>query len=57
MENISNVVKAQVLNDALPYIQKYHDKIVVIKYGGNAMTSEVPLPLTLFTVTEVFLKL
>ncbi len=40
MENISNVVKAQVLNDALPYIQKYHDKIVVIKYGGNAMTSE-----------------
>ena len=40
MENISNVVKAQVLNDALPYSQKYHDKIVVIKYGGNAMTSE-----------------
>ena len=40
MENISNVVKAQVLNDALPYIQKYHDKVVVIKYGGNAMTSE-----------------
>ena len=40
MENISNVVKSQVLNDALPYIQKYHDKVVVIKYGGNAMTSE-----------------
>ncbi len=40
MLNISNSVKAQVLNDALPYIQKYHDKIVVIKYGGNAMTSE-----------------
>ena len=40
MESISNVVKAQVLNDALPYIQKYHDKVVVIKYGGNAMTSE-----------------
>ena len=40
MQNISNVVKAQVLNDALPYIQKYHDKIVVIKYGGNAMTSK-----------------
>ena len=31
MESISNVVKAQVLNDALPYIQKYHDKVVVIK--------------------------
>ena len=40
MENISNVVKTQVLNDALPYIRKYHDKVVVIKYGGNAMTSE-----------------
>ena len=40
MENISNVVKAQVLNDALPYIRKYHDKVMVIKYGGNAMTSE-----------------
>ena len=40
MENISNVVKAQVLNDALPYIQKYHDKVVVIKYGGNAMISD-----------------
>ncbi|HIT08984.1 MAG TPA: acetylglutamate kinase [Candidatus Merdivicinus faecavium] len=40
MENISNFVKAQILNDALPYIQKYHNKIVVVKYGGNAMTSE-----------------
>lgn len=39
MEHISNLVKAQVLNDALPYIQRYHDKVVVIKYGGNAMVS------------------
>ena len=39
MEKIDNVIKAQVLNQALPYIQKYHDKIVVVKYGGNAMTS------------------
>ena len=38
--NISNEVRARVLNDALPYIQKYHDKIVVVKYGGNAMTNE-----------------
>lgn len=38
--NISNEVRAKVLNDALPYIQKYHDKIVVVKYGGNAMTNE-----------------
>ena len=37
---ISNEARARVLNDALPYIQKYHDKIVVIKYGGNAMTNE-----------------
>lgn len=40
MEQISNLVKAQVLNDALPYIQKYHKKVVVVKYGGNAMTSQ-----------------
>lgn len=40
MEPISNQIRAQVLVDALPYIQKYNDKIVVVKYGGNAMTSE-----------------
>ena len=40
MEHISNLIKAQVLNDALPYIQKYHKKVVVVKYGGNAMTSQ-----------------
>ncbi len=40
METVSNALKAQVLNQALPYIQKYHEKIVVVKYGGNAMTSE-----------------
>ena len=31
--------KAAVLVDALPWLQRFHDKIVVIKYGGNAMTS------------------
>lgn len=41
MQNaISNDVRAQVLNDALPYIQKYNNKVVVVKYGGNAMTNE-----------------
>lgn len=35
---ISNSDKAAVLGAALPYIQKYYNKIVVIKYGGNAMT-------------------
>lgn len=38
---ILNTTRAQVLVDALPYIQKYHQKIVVIKYGGNAMTNEI----------------
>lgn len=37
---ISNTEKAQVLIQALPYIQKYYNKIVVIKYGGNAMIDE-----------------
>ncbi|MBE6851713.1 MAG: acetylglutamate kinase [Ruminococcus sp.] len=37
---ISNETRARVLNDALPYIQKYNNKIVVVKYGGNAMTNE-----------------
>ena len=31
--------KAATLVDALPWLQRFHDKIVVIKYGGNAMTS------------------
>ncbi len=37
---IENSVKAQVLADALPYIQRYSGKIVVVKYGGNAMICE-----------------
>ncbi|MBP3856730.1 MAG: acetylglutamate kinase [Ruminiclostridium sp.] len=40
MENISNEIRAGILSDALPYIQKYNGKVVVIKYGGNAMTNE-----------------
>ncbi|HZW86243.1 MAG TPA: acetylglutamate kinase [Gallionella sp.] len=31
-------VKARVLAEALPYIQRFFDKTIVIKYGGNAMT-------------------
>jgi len=38
--DIANNTRAQVLIDALPYIQKYNNKVVVIKYGGNAMQSE-----------------
>lgn len=45
MENIepiklTNAQRAEVLTQALPYIQKYYDKIVVVKYGGNAMINE-----------------
>ena len=36
----SHIDRAQILVEALPYIQKYHGKTVVIKYGGNAMVSE-----------------
>ncbi len=32
--------RAEVLTQALPYIQKYKDKIIVVKYGGNAMLSD-----------------
>ena len=40
MDKISNYDKSQILIDALPYIQKYNNKILVIKYGGNAMTND-----------------
>lgn len=38
--NISNAQRATVLVHALPYIQEYTGKIVVVKYGGNAMVNE-----------------
>ena len=39
-ENIPNSVRSKILIDALPHIQRYNGKIVVVKYGGNAMTNE-----------------
>ena len=36
----SHVERAQVLAEALPYIQKYYGKTIVVNYGGNAMISE-----------------
>lgn len=36
---ISNNIRSRVLLDALPHIQKYNNKVVVVKYGGNAMTN------------------
>ena len=38
--DITNAQRAEVLTHALPYIQTYRNKIVVVKYGGNAMISE-----------------
>ena len=39
-DTITKTQRAKVLTEALPYIQKYNGKIIVIKYGGNAMTNE-----------------
>lgn len=38
--DISNAERAKVLVHALPYIQEYSGRIVVVKYGGNAMINE-----------------
>ena len=40
MINFSNADRAEVLTQALPYIKRYTGKIIVVKYGGNAMTNE-----------------
>lgn len=40
IEKITNAQRADILIQALPYIQKYYNKIIVIKYGGNAMINE-----------------
>ena len=41
MHNIEELIKrAGILTEALPYIQKLHNKTIVIKYGGNAMINE-----------------
>lgn len=40
MTIINAAQTAQVLNEALPYIQRFAGKTIVVKYGGNAMTEE-----------------
>lgn len=41
MQNVfTNADRAEVLTQALPYIKRYTGKIVVVKYGGNAMVNE-----------------
>ncbi len=37
---LTKAQRAEILIQALPYIQKYNDKIVVVKYGGNAMIND-----------------
>lgn len=37
---IENKDRAKILIEALPYIQQYYNKILVVKYGGNAMINE-----------------
>lgn len=36
-----NMMKAEILIEALPYVNRFRDHIIVIKYGGHAMTDEV----------------
>ena len=38
--DINNMQRAEILTEALPYIKKYYNKIIVVKYGGNAMINE-----------------
>ena len=38
--NAQATEKARILAEALPYIQRFHGKTIVVKYGGNAMTDE-----------------
>ena len=41
MSNLpSPALKAAILAEAMPYIRRFHSRIVVVKYGGNAMTEE-----------------
>lgn len=40
LQGLSNADRATVLAEALPWLQHYRDKIVVVKYGGNAMVDD-----------------
>ena len=37
-QSVSSAIKARVLAESLPYIRRFSGSIIVIKYGGNAMT-------------------
>ena len=38
IDAVNAAQKAQILAEALPYIRRFHDRTIVVKYGGNAMT-------------------
>ncbi len=38
IDAVTTALKAQILAEALPYIRRFHDKTIIVKYGGNAMT-------------------
>ena len=50
MEQLTERQKAEVLIEALPYIQRFNRKIIVVKYGGSAMV--VVLPIMISSNTE-----
>jgi acetylglutamate kinase len=54
-DNLPAATKAKILGEALPYIKRFFDKTIVIKYGGNAMTD--PLLKDCFARDVVLLKL
>jgi acetylglutamate kinase len=39
-DTIAPSMKAEILAEAMPYIRRFHGKLIVVKYGGNAMTDE-----------------
>ena len=54
-DSLPATTKAKILGEALPYIKRFFDKTIVIKYGGNAMTD--PLLKDCFARDVVLLKL
>ena len=45
IDAVNAKMKAQILAEALPYIRRFHDRTIVVKYGGKAMVDELYLPL------------
>jgi acetylglutamate kinase len=54
-DSLPAITKAKILGEALPYIKRFFDRTIVIKYGGNAMTD--PLLKDCFARDVVLLKL